>query len=344
MTRVVLILLMSVILAVPTFAREAAFEGEWLTMRDGAELRRAPLSSVLRGRTAWRTIYDTGGPRISDFSCLPPDYRRCVVTMGTGPEARLLEIDTETGRPVAGGFDTTATPLRADWHDDARLMVAGNTAPGVIDENGEPRLMQLWTRGTPLIEASTILATEPGTRDLTPIFDLSNSGLFHAATMTSPTGDDQLFHFGWNDNLVPSRLPAAFTFQDFFQGRAVALLGASWNGIPAGGLAAYPMAALLGPGRQTLPERAYVPAPGYGVEKALGGRDRLYVLLKGAGEDRLIDLRVGVPEWRERRLRVPGEGPIELLAVSKLAYTALVRRGGRLHAVGRGRTRSVSAP
>ena len=163
-------------------------------------------------------------------------------------------------------------------------------------------------------------------------------------TLTGAAGEDALYHFGWAQNLVPSRLPPQFIFQDFFQGRAISLIRISWSGIPAGALASYPMAPLMSAARRTVPERAYVPPPGYGVEAARGGRDRLFVHLRGAGGDRLIDLRVGAPAWRERAVAVPGSGPMELLAVSKLADTALVRRDGELHAVGRGRARGVPAP
>ncbi|MGB3721795.1 MAG: hypothetical protein WA979_03110 [Pacificimonas sp.] len=323
-----------------------AFDGEELTAAAGTKLRRAPLSSVLRGNAAWRTLFDAAPLTIEEASCLPPTYRLCLLSLSTPGESgvSLLEVDVERGVPVEGGFVLGRGPNRVAWYDDERIMLAGNSGPGTVTAEGEARLLTLWQRGTSPTAAQTILAVSPGGRDLTPIFDVSTGGLFHAATLTDASGADQLYHFGWEQNFVESRLPARFTFQGFFQGRAVALLGATWNGIPAGSLAAYPMSALMSGARQTVPELAYQPPAGYGVERALGGRDRLFVLLRGAAGDRLMDLRVGEPQWRERRLDVPGDGRIELLAVSRLADSALVRRNGKLFAVGRGRTRGVSAP
>ncbi|MBV7257674.1 hypothetical protein KCG44_12850 [Pacificimonas sp. WHA3] len=337
------------VFTVPANASTAVFDGEELTMTSGTALRRAPLSSVLRGRTAWRTVFDAAPNLIERSQCLPPSFSRCLLTLRQPGEAgrqgtRILEIDVDSGTAIEGGFQTDFGPNAASWYDDRRILFAGDSGAGTLTLAGTPRLLKLWTRGTELNTAQTILALVEGSTDMTPIFDVSTGGLFHAATLQDETGTDMLFHFGWAQNFVRSRLPARFTFQDFFQGRAISLLGATWNGIPAGGLASYPMGPLMGPKRLTIPEQAYVPPAGFGIERARGGRDRLFVQLRGAAGDRLIDVRVGSPKWRERRINVPGDGPIELLAVSKLADVALVRRSGKLHAVGRGRAREVTAP
>ncbi len=332
-------------LASPAHA-QFAFDGDQLTAASGTKLRRAPLSSVLQGNTAWRTLFDAAPLTIEQSSCLPPTYRLCLLSLSTPgePGVSILEVDVDRGQPVPGGFVLGRGPNRVAWYDDERIMLAGNSGPGTVTAEGEPRLLTLWKRGSLPSSSETILAVPPGSTGLKPIFDVSTGGLFHAATLTNEAGADQLYHFGWEQNFVESRLPARFTFHGFFQGRTIALLGATWNGIPAGALAAYPMSAMMSRERQTIPERAYLPPPGYGVESAKGGRDRLFVHLRGAGGDRLLDLRVGEPAWRERRLDVPGDGPMDLLAVSDLADTALVRRAGTLYAVGRGTTRTVSAP
>ncbi|MHB9879590.1 hypothetical protein ACSMXM_07995 [Pacificimonas sp. ICDLI1SI03] len=345
MYRLLLVALLALFTA-PAVAQPAAFDGEELTMASGTKLRRAPLATVLQGNTAWRTVFDAAPFTIERSTCLPPEFDRCLLTLSDadGGGHSILEIDAERGEPIPGGFTLGKGPNRVAWYDDRRIMLVGNSGPGTVTEAGEPRLVKLWTRGTDVVDATTILATPPDTTDLTPIFDVSTGGLFHAAALTNPSGERELYHFGWEQNFIVSRLPSQFTFQDFFQGRAIALLGATWAGIPAGGLASYPMAALMRPDRRTVPERAYVPPAGYGVIAARGGRDRLFVHLRGAGGDRLIDLRVGAPDWGERRISVPGDGPMELLAVSKLADTALVSRGEELYAVGRGTARKVRAP
>ena len=329
-------------------ADAAAFDGETLTYARGSALYRAPLAGILRGQPDWTRVFQAEAGEITDSSCLPPAYERCLVTVVDGGTRRLIEADLTTGAPVTQGFTLEADELKADWYDDTRIMVAAATGPGTASPEGEARLLRLWQRGTPLAEAETILAALPGSRGISLIFDVSTGGIFHAATLEEEDGDTALYHIGWARNFATPALPDQFIFQDFFQGRTVVLLRTSWTvprgSIPAGALAAYPVAPLLGRRRLTVPETAYVPPPGYGVERALGGRDRLYVHLRGDGGDRLIDVRVGAPEWQERRVAVPGSGEMQLLAVSKLADVALVRRGDEVFAVGRGQPRRIDLP
>ncbi|MEO0500996.1 MAG: hypothetical protein AAF205_10635, partial [Pseudomonadota bacterium] len=231
----------------------ASFDGEDLTMTSGTRLRRARLADVLRGRAKWRTVYDAGPAMIRRADCLPPGFEICLLALEQAGNdgTAIREVDLASGTDVVGGFQMSSGPNRVAWYDGRHVMLAGDTGPGSLSDDREPRFVKLWRRGTAPVEASTILALESGTTGLTPIFDVSTGGLFHAATFRDDAGADALYHFGWQQNFTPSRLPGTFTFQTFFQGRTIALLGATWNGIPAGGLAAYPMAPLLGPARRT---------------------------------------------------------------------------------------------
>lgn len=337
-------------------ARVAHFAGDTLSLLDGGALKRSDLTPLLRGRPDWTVTADVAALgraerrdwQLTRAECLPPVYRRCLFFLAE--EGRqgvaLREYDTEARQFVADGFALPPGPTQAAWYDDNRILVTADTGPGTLTAAGSPRLVKLWTRGMPVSSASTILAAPFDTAELRPVFSLSGGGLFHAAEVTLPGGARELYHFGWAQNFRRSALPPRARLLDFFQGRAVALLGESWHHggqrFVAGSIVAYPMAPLLGPASRTLAELAYSPPAGFGVIDARAGRDTLYVHLRGAAGDRLVAIRKGAPDWPSRDIVVPGDGPMSLIAASDLADVALVARDGSLFFAGRGRARAIS--
>lgn len=337
-------------------AAVASFDGDALTIVDAGGLRRSELTSLLRGRPNWTTAADIPALgkaegrnwRLDRAECLPPVFRRCLFFLEEAgkPGLALREYDIGEGRFITDGFALPPGPTSAVWYDDNRIMIAANFGPGSVTADGAPRLMKLWTRGTPAYAATTILAAPFAATAMRPVFSLSGGGLFHAAEITLKDGGRELYHFGWAQNFRRSALPAGARLLDFFQGRAVAVIESDWivagDRFTAGSLVAYPIAPLLGPTSRTVLETAYTPPAGAKVVAAYAGRDTLYVQLRDASGDWLIGLRKGAPDWPNARIMVPGDGPMTLVAASELADVALVARsGGRLFVVGRGRAREI---
>ena len=184
-------------------ARAASFEGDQLALSDGTTLRRARLGTLLRGQPRWETVADVmalGAAERRDWrlqrsACLPPVYRRCLFFLTEAGKAgvALREYDTAARTFVAGGFDMPAGPHDAAWYDDNRIIIAADTGPGTVTAAGAPRLVKLWTRGTPAYAGTTILAAPFEAARVRPIFSLSGGGLFHAAEITRANGVRELF-------------------------------------------------------------------------------------------------------------------------------------------------------
>ncbi len=324
---------------------------------DARLLRRTDLTPLLRGKPNWSVTADIAALgkaenktwHLVDADCLPPNFERCLLFLSEAgkPGVALREYDARARSFVANGFVLPPGPTQAIWYDDSRILIAANTGPGSMTNGGVPRLLKLWTRGQPAYAATTILAAPFDARGIRPFFSLSGGGLFHAAEVTTANGDFELYHFGWAQNFRRSQLPADARLLDFFQGRAVAVLGdAGWASpagrFPPGSLVAYPMAPLLGPASQTLPELAYTPPAGFRVVGAKAGRDTLYVHLRGASGDRIVSMRKGAPNWPVANVSLPSGGALDLVAASELADVALVVSGSQFHIVGRGRARTIT--
>lgn len=149
--------------------------------------RRTTLAGLRMPVTPWETVIDLDALSASehenwlwhDAQCLPPGYKRCLIALSRGGAyAQVVrEFDLETGAFVGDGFNLPEAKSAVSWIDLNHLLVATDVGPGSISQAGYPRLLKLWTRGTPLSAATTVLegkATELGvlaTHDASPGFE-----------------------------------------------------------------------------------------------------------------------------------------------------------------------------
>ncbi len=94
-------------------------------------------------------------------SCLPPDHRRCLVSLSRGgADATVVrEFDTVDKQFVAGGFELPENKQRVAWVDEDTIFVATDFGEGMTD-SGYPRQVKLWKRGSDLDEAELVYEGE----------------------------------------------------------------------------------------------------------------------------------------------------------------------------------------
>ncbi|WP_077033831.1 prolyl oligopeptidase family protein [Pelomonas sp. KK5] len=132
--------------------------------------RRATLAEYAKPEPAWETVLDLDALGAAEneswvfhgASCLGPTYKRCLVYLSRGgSDAHVArEFDTEAKAFVAGGFALPEAKSRAEWRDADHLYVGTDFGPGSLTDSGYPRVVKLWTRGTPLAEAKTVFEGE----------------------------------------------------------------------------------------------------------------------------------------------------------------------------------------
>ncbi len=83
---------------------------------------------------------------------------RCLVSLSRGgaDAAVVREFDTDTRQFVEGGFALPEAKSSVTWIDEHTLYVGTDVGPGSLTDSGYPRLVQRWTRGTPLASAVTV--------------------------------------------------------------------------------------------------------------------------------------------------------------------------------------------
>lgn len=132
--------------------------------------RRTSLAEYAKSEPMWETVLDLdqlGKTEAKSWvfggaSCLAPDYRRCLLRLSPGGSdaAVVREFDTQAKAFVQGGFELPEAKSQIEWKSENQVWVGTDFGPGSMTDSGYPRVVKLWTRGTPLSAAKTVYEGE----------------------------------------------------------------------------------------------------------------------------------------------------------------------------------------
>ena len=128
--------------------------------------RRTSIEEYRKADPSWETVIDLD--RLAETegenwawgapSCLPPEYRRCMIGLSRGgTDAEVFrEFDTVDKAFVEGGFVVPEAKSDVRWRDQDALWVATDFGEGSLTSSGYARITKRWSRGIPLAEAATV--------------------------------------------------------------------------------------------------------------------------------------------------------------------------------------------
>ena len=225
----------------------------WVDAKNPRGLWRvASLSSYVAGKPQWRTLIDVdalGKARGQELGVA----RRQLPGAGLSPLPRLAEPGRNrrrcrprvrhADRPVrADGFALADAKSNSTWVDRDTLLVATDYGEGSLTTSGYPRVVKLWTRGTPLARGQDgVHRRDRGRVCLALRRDGGRQalGLHHAR-------QDHLDQRGVAVHprraLVKMPLPDTADFNDVIEGRLIATLNAPLGDLPAGAIVSYSLA------------------------------------------------------------------------------------------------------
>ena len=132
--------------------------------------RRTSLASYATDDPAWETVLDVdslAGAELENWvykgrSCLPPEYRRCLVRLsrGGGDAVVVREFDAEKKDFVEDGFVVPEAKSNVSWLDENTLFVGTDFGEGSLTSSGYPRTVRIWERGSELADARQIADTD----------------------------------------------------------------------------------------------------------------------------------------------------------------------------------------
>ena len=132
--------------------------------------RRTTLAEYRQPSPSWETVLDIDALAADEgenwvwagADALDTAPHRCLVSLSRGgADATVMrEFDTTKKQFVEGGFTLPEAKSSVTWIDESTLYVGTDVGAGSLTDSGYPRLVQRWTRGTPLASAVTVFEGE----------------------------------------------------------------------------------------------------------------------------------------------------------------------------------------
>ncbi len=132
--------------------------------------RRTTLDEYRQPNPSWETVLDIDALASAEgenwvwagTDALDTAPHRCLVSLSRGgADATVVrEFDTITKKFIADGFALPEAKSSVTWIDENTLYVGTDVGPGSLTASGYPRLVQRWSRGTPLASAMTVFEGE----------------------------------------------------------------------------------------------------------------------------------------------------------------------------------------
>jgi prolyl oligopeptidase len=292
--------------------------------------RRTTLESYRTAAPAWETVIDVDALAKAenmpwDFKgadCLPPDFRRCLVSLSRGgADATVVrEFDTIAKAFVEGGFTLPEAKSRVSWRDADTIWVGTDFGPGSLTTSGYPRVVKLWKRGTALADAEPIF--EGSDKDVTSYaLSLHTVDQRYDLVVRVPAFYRQQNFLRLGERLVHLDIPEDAQFSGIFKDQVLFSLRTDWTvagqTFKAGMLLAGDLDGFL----QNKPALQVLFEPTERISLAGVGstRDRVLVLSLDNVKSRLASHAFDGKTWTRSEIALPGQGTATIPAASDFA-------------------------
>jgi prolyl oligopeptidase len=254
-------------------------------------LRRSDWASYSAGTPQWEKVLDVDALSARDGKswvtgmpdCLPPAYRRCLVTLSDGGKdaALVREFDTLDKRFVDDGFVMPEAKHSVQWADDNALLVATDWGPDSLTASGYPYVVKRWQRGTPLAAATEIFRGAPNDVGVFPARFEDRDGRAVLVLVRGETFFESTFQLVQGDRLVTLPIPRRAEIAGIWSGQLLVALKQDWTVgdtvFASGSLVAFPLASFLESGRPEV-QLVYRPGPRDSFQAFAGSRSTAYVI------------------------------------------------------------------
>jgi prolyl oligopeptidase len=289
--------------------------------------RRTSWDDYLSGAPRWQTVLDIDSLSTAEradwawkgATCLPPEYHDCLVSLSRGgaDAVEVREFDAATGQFVRGGFALPEAKLDVAWLDNDHLLVDTDFGPGTLTTSGYGRIAKLWTRGTSLSAAKTLL--EGDTTDVgVGVAAIHTPDHTYGIVRRSPVFFESVLYLLQADTLVRLDLPLDAD-ADIVAGQLVVYLRSPWtvasHTFPAGVLVAEGLENFLGGNRDF--QLVLQPGPLATIEGTNATQDYLLVSMLDNVRPKLLRYAYRSGSWSADSIPVPEMGSADVVATSR---------------------------
>jgi prolyl oligopeptidase len=284
-------------------------------------LRRTTLASYRTAQPEWETVLDMDALCKAEGkqwvykgrSTLPPDYRRCIVSLSPGGSdaVEMREFDLVKKAFVPDGFTLPVAKQEVIWKDANTLWVATDFGEGTLTSSGYPRIVKEWKRGTPLSDGRLVFEGRPEDTYVSPA-SIETAERTYEVITRAPEFFKGDVYLSVGDGLEKLPIPLDAEFQSIFRNQLLFTLRSDWT---VGG-ATYPQGALLAgdldkvlQGGQTF-DILFEPSEKASFSGLATTRDRVLMTTLDNVQSRLYRLAFENGAWSREDVALPGMGTV----------------------------------
>jgi len=294
--------------------------------------RRTSLASYRTSPPEWETVLDVDALAKAEgkawvfhgASCLAPKYVRCMVRLSVGGSDAAVEREFDAGTKafVPDGFFVPEAKSSVSWRDEDTLWVGTDFGPGSLTTSGYPRIVKLWTRGTPLSGARTLFEGKAEDVASEGSSEILSDGRYDLVTRSPAFFRHETF-LVLGGRLVRLDLPEDSEIRTVFRDRILFSLRSDWTTggrtYRTGSLLASPVDDLL----RGLKRFDVLFEPGERVFLAGVDRTRDHVLIRTLDNvrSRITSLALVDGVWQRTEVPTPGLGTASISATDDATNT-----------------------
>ncbi|MBI3504982.1 MAG: prolyl oligopeptidase family serine peptidase [Proteobacteria bacterium] len=303
--------------------------------------RRTSLSSYESAAPKWETVLDVDRLAADEreewtwkgSQCLPREYRRCLLYISRrGKDAAVIrEFDVESKTFVEGGFSLPEARSWMNWRDIDSVWVGTDFGPGTRTDAGNPRVVKLWKRGTPLAQAATIYDA-PAEAKTVFAWTVQQPDRNISVVQTVTRGEESLHLIGGDGKLTPVPVVADAQLVGHFRDQAIFKTYADWTprgvSVPKGSLVAIPIERIADADPRPHATVLYRKEPLSTASYQGASKSRLYVHVLDKVQSRLMELTPAEGGWDGRRVPLPEGGRAAVVASDAMHDRVIIAHEG----------------
>jgi prolyl oligopeptidase len=271
--------------------------------------------------------------------CLPPDQRRCLISLSDGGEdaSEVREFDLDRSAFVEGGFHLPRGKHRIAWEDEDHLLISTEWAPGEITPSGYPFIVKRLARGQPLAAAVEVYrgGKDDGGYGVSPVSLMDGQGdklsyivrpldtFKHETYVITPKGAERL------------AIPEKADVEDLVGDRVIVRLDEAWAGagfsFGAGSVVWLDRQAVVADPARLKPSLIWAPGPRDALENINSNRDKLLIsTLDNVRGRAWVFTPVAGGGWSKAQLELPDNLGLRFDAADWRSDLAFISGGGFL--------------
>jgi len=289
--------------------------------------RRTFLDEYVKESPSWEIVLDVDALAEAEgenwvwkgSSCLPPENRRCMVTLsrGGGDASVRREFDAVSKTFVEDGFYVPEAKARVAWKDENTLWIGTDFGEGSLTKSGYPRFSKEWKRGTALESATTIFEGSVDDVAVSAFSMHTPEGRYDLVSKT-PEFFRGTTYIRLGERLVKVDIPEDAELQGVFKDRMLVTLRTDWTV----GDTTYPGDALLAidvddflAGKRNF-EVLFKPEARVSLGRVTNTLNHLLITTLDNVRGRLYRLTPGDDGWDTEEVSLPGLGTISVGSTS----------------------------